>query len=79
MPPQAASPTTDPSVLMLAYLCIKDIEPLNDRVAVLDRFGLADDQIAQVCQVAVGSVRNARLALRKAKSSSKPATKKKAK
>jgi hypothetical protein len=52
--------------LMLAYLCIKDKEqePLKLKVEVLDRFGLPDTLIAQVCNVKDQSVRNARLELK---------------
>lgn len=49
-----------PETLMLAYLCIKDEEGLNRRVELLDRFGLNDSQIAQVCGAVVQSIRNAR-------------------
>jgi hypothetical protein len=70
------SPTKDNSEknvreLMLAYLCIKDIAGLTDRVSILDRFRLSDANIASVCGVAEQSVRNARqknkLAVRKNK------------
>jgi len=56
---------------MLAYLCIKDLPTLNERVDVLDRFALSDEQIAKVCQAAIGSVRNARLQNKKAASAAK--------
>jgi hypothetical protein len=46
--------------LMLVYLCIKDIAGLNERVSVLDRFGLSNSEIASVCAVAEQSVRNTR-------------------
>lgn len=59
------SPTKDNSEknvreLMLAYLCIKDVAGLNDRVSILDRFRLSDANTASVCGVAEQSVRNAR-------------------
>ena len=66
---------TSPTTLMLAYLCIKGLNTLNERVDVLDRFGLTDDQIAAVCQAAAQSVRNARLKNKKAKPSEKPGNK----
>ena len=52
--------------LMLAYLCLaKEAEAsLIRKVEILDRFDLPDEEIAQVCGVAVQSVRNARLAKR---------------
>ena len=54
---------TDTVLLMLAYLCIaKEAEAsLERKVQILDRFRLTDAQIAQVCNAAAGSVRNARL------------------
>ncbi len=47
--------------MMLAYLCIKDLDTLPEQVRVLDRFGLTSAQIATICGVAEGSVRNARM------------------
>ena len=47
--------------MMLAYLCIKDLDTLPEQVRILDRFGLTSAQIAAVCGVAEGSVRNARM------------------
>jgi len=46
--------------LMLGYLCIKDLETLPEMVEVLDRFGFSGPDIAKICNVAEGSVRNAR-------------------
>ena len=54
-----------PHTLMLAYLCIRDVGGLNDRVSILDRFGLIDSEIAVVCDVAEQSVKNARQRNRK--------------
>jgi hypothetical protein len=54
-----------PDTLMLAYLCIKDKVGLVEQVAVLDRFGLADAEIAQVCGVAKQSVASSRLKRKK--------------
>ncbi len=71
MAPEAVSPDSSKTALMLAYLCIKDLINLNDRVDVLDRFGLSDDQISKVCHVAIGSVRNARLQNKRSKTPSK--------
>lgn len=58
----------NPEILMLAYLCIKGEEGLNQQVEILDRFGLGDAQISQVCGAAVQSIRNARARNKKAKS-----------
>jgi hypothetical protein len=49
-----------PEVLMLGYLCTKDIENLAEKVNILDRFGLADVDIATICGRAIQSIRNAR-------------------
>jgi hypothetical protein len=49
-----------PELLMLGYLCVKGTENLNEKVNILDRFGLADVDIATICGCVVGSVRNAR-------------------
>lgn len=51
-------------VLMLGYLCIAtEIESsLIRKVKILDKFGLADSDIAQICSSSVQSIRNARQA-----------------
>lgn len=55
-------------VLMLAYLCIKDVEgPLADQVKILDRFKLTDSQKAIVCGVIPQSITNARSKAKKVK------------
>lgn len=53
--------------LMLAYLCVsKEAEAsLVRKVQILDRFDLADEEIARVCGVAVQSVRNARVSVKR--------------
>jgi len=56
-----AQSETSAEILMLGYLCVKGIEGLPEKVGILDRFGLADADIATICFVAPGSVRNARL------------------
>jgi DNA-directed RNA polymerase specialized sigma24 family protein len=56
--------TDDNSIrLMLGYLCIvNEAEAsLVRKVQVLDRFGLSDTEIAQICACSVQSVRDARL------------------
>jgi len=59
--------------LMLAYLCLsKEAEAsLERKVEILDRFELPDEEIAQVCKVAVQSVRNARLSAKRPSRGSK--------
>lgn len=47
-------------LLMLGYLCIKDLKTLPEMVQVLDRFGLSGAEIAKICNAAEGSIRNAR-------------------
>ncbi len=54
------SEKVSPEILMLGFLCIKDIEGLTRRVSILDRFGLKDADIATICDVALQSVRTAR-------------------
>jgi len=53
--------------LMLAYLCIANEAEasLVRKVEILDRFDLADAEIAKVCGASVQSVRNARLQRKK--------------
>ncbi len=55
------------NTLLLAYLCIKDLAGLPEQVAILDRFNFSSAQIATVCGVVEGSVRNARMLSKKAK------------
>ena len=59
--------------LMLAYLCVANEGEANlaRKVQILDRFDLPDEEIARVCGVAVGSVRNARLTGKKKPGSGK--------
>ena len=54
-------PEASAEILMMGYLCVKGVEGLNEKVGILDRFGLADQDIARICNSHVGSVRNARL------------------
>jgi hypothetical protein len=58
---------------MLAYLCVANEAEANMRrkVEILDRFGLPDSEIAQVCGVAGQSVRNARARAKKGSSGGK--------
>jgi hypothetical protein len=51
---------TSPELLMLGYLCVKGSDSLNEKVSILDRFGLVDSDIATICGSAIQSVRNAR-------------------
>ncbi|MBI3176280.1 MAG: hypothetical protein HYZ25_21350 [Chloroflexi bacterium] len=54
-------------LLMLGYLCVKDLETLPEMVEVLDRFGFSGPDIAKICNAAEGSIRNARLGLKSRK------------
>jgi len=45
------APEMKAETLMLAYLCVRDVEGLGEKVAILDRFGLADSEIGAVCGV----------------------------
>ncbi len=53
--------------LMLGYLCIaKEGEAsLVRKIEILDRFGLADKEIATICNCSIQSVRDARVKLKK--------------
>ncbi len=51
---------TSPEVLMLGYLCVKGMDSINEKVSILDRFGLVDADIATICGCAIQSIRNAR-------------------
>jgi len=65
--------------LMLAYLCIAN-EPaasLVRKVQILDRFDLADSEIAKVCACSVQSVRDARLKAKKGSATKKAKPKRK--
>lgn len=60
-----ATSETNPEILMLGYLCVKGVESLTEKVGILDRFGLADVDIARICNVVPGSIRNARVQSKK--------------
>jgi hypothetical protein len=62
---------TSPEILMLAYLCVKEVEGLGPKVEVLDRFGLADSQLASVCSVGEQAIRDARHRQKKIRNSAK--------
>jgi hypothetical protein len=51
---------TGPEILMLGYLCVKDADTLINKVIILERFGITDEDISIICGSAVQSVRNAR-------------------
>lgn len=65
--PKLKPSETSPEILMLGYLCVKGLEGLPEKVNVLDRFGLADADVSRICDVALGSIRNARLQVRKSR------------
>ena len=46
------SPTKSPEILMMGYICIKDVQTLPEKVGILDRFGLSDSDIATICNCA---------------------------
>lgn len=57
--------------LMLAYLCIKDIESLKEKVAILDRFDLSDAAIGKVVGKKGQAIRDARWSAKKQPSKAK--------
>jgi hypothetical protein len=61
----------DRGTLILAYLCVRDVDGLPSQVQILDRFRLLDKDIATICGAAVQSVRNARVQYKKPKKGSK--------
>ncbi len=58
---------TSIEILMLGYLCVEGADNLAEKVNILDRFGLADADIATICGCASQSVRNARQSSKKDK------------
>ena len=66
MAKRAAESETSPEILMLGFLCVKGSESLPEKVSILDRFGLSDNDISRICAGAIGSIRNARLHGKKA-------------
>jgi hypothetical protein len=62
-----SSADSDSIRLMLAYLCVATEKEasLERKVEILDRFALADTEIATVCGSKVQSIRNARHHVRK--------------
>ena len=59
-------------ILMLGYLCSKDLPSLPAKVEVLDRFELSGEEISRICGCALQSVSDARQRLKKQKKSEKP-------
>ncbi len=59
------SAKTSPEILMMGYICIKDVETLPEKLGILDRFGLSDSDIATICNCAVQSIRDARQKIKK--------------
>lgn len=53
--------------LMLGYLCIKDLESLQEQVKILDRFGLTDSVIGAIVGRKDQAIRDARYANSKSK------------
>jgi hypothetical protein len=64
---QAEKSSTNQELLLLGYLCVKDLKTLSEMVEVLDRFGFSGPEIAKICNVAEQSVRNARFDLKNKK------------
>jgi hypothetical protein len=50
----------NPERLMLGFLCVRELSSLPDKIAILDRFGISDADMASICNCAVQSVRDAR-------------------
>ena len=58
---------TNPELLMLGYLCVKDLKTIPEMVEVLDRFGFSGPDIAKICNSTTGSIRVARFELKNKK------------
>lgn len=58
-------PSATPEILMLGYLCVKEIKGLPEKVSILDRFRLTDADISCICDCTMQSVRNARQKVKK--------------
>jgi hypothetical protein len=56
---------TKPELLMLGYLCVKELSTLPEKVEILDRFGLSGTEIETICGSAIQSVKDARQRLKK--------------
>ena len=56
----AEATETSTEILMLAYLCVKDLGSLRQKVEVLDRFGLSGPDITQICGCTEQAVWDAR-------------------
>ncbi len=54
--------------LIFGYIAVKELQRLEDRIAVLDRLGYGNAEIAKICDTTAATVRTTRSALKKSKS-----------
>lgn len=54
--------------LIFGYIAVKELQRLEDRIAVLDRLGYGNAEIATICDTTAATVRTTRSALKKTKS-----------
>lgn len=60
VPKKEKATETSTEILLLGFLCVKGVETLREKINILDRFGLADADIATICDCARQSVKDAR-------------------
>ncbi len=53
--------------LIFGYIAVKELQRLEDRVAVLDRLGYGNAEIATICDTTAATVRTLRSTLKKTK------------
>lgn len=53
--------------LVFGYIAVKELQLLEDRVAVLDRLGFGAAEIAAICDTTQGTVRTLKYELKKTK------------
>jgi DNA-binding CsgD family transcriptional regulator len=54
--------------LIFGYIAVKELQRLEDRIAVLDRLGYGNAEIATICNTTPATARTTRSALKKTKS-----------
>jgi DNA-binding CsgD family transcriptional regulator len=53
--------------LIFGYIAVKELQRLEDRIAVLDRLGYGNAEIARICDTTPATVRTTRSILKKSK------------
>ncbi|NUM78856.1 hypothetical protein HUU40_31245 [candidate division KSB1 bacterium] len=55
--------------LVFGYIAVKELQRLDDRIAVLDRLGYGNAEIAKICNTSIASVRTIKSTVKKSKNS----------